>query len=368
MRKALGILCVLAVFIAVLSGCAGCNGVEKEEQPLVKDGIIINTVHIMEQPLSEVKTYEDDWFAINYNVKQPYIDDNGAMYYYEVSEDSDSALYFLHYDNGVNKSINIGLPEMDYFTVGAILDDIIYGVEHNDGDANDRFISKFQNSAVKRLFESPIEGCYFAKEGIYYQSGNKINLMDYNGQNSKLIVEIPVELYVDSIHSKFIVYRGKLWYSYDDFFKEYYYPLWCYDFDKTFTRFDKGGLDAVNNGFLYYTAKGSNNHDVLYRLNCETYCVEPVIDASIIGSYSFADNYILYSSWDSVTNAENLYRLDEKVNEKILSPNQLGQSDSFLDVSYSNNRIFITGDSGFFYTCLAEIDTNGNIKKIIHGD
>ena len=56
MRKTLEILCILVVFTTVLSGCAGGNGDEKEEQPPVNESTIIKEVHVNEQPLSEINT------------------------------------------------------------------------------------------------------------------------------------------------------------------------------------------------------------------------------------------------------------------------------------------------------------------------
>ena len=364
MRKILEILCMTGIFMALLSGCSNCNENNKEAQSSVTDSIIINEVHVTEQPLSEINTIENDWFASNYHNHQPFIDSNGDLYYYVTHMRGDSIGNFLCYDDGVNGPKEIGLPETDHFTVGAILDGTIYGVEHNAGDANDLFIAKFQNNSVKRLFESPIEGCYFAEEGIYYQRGNIIYLMDYSGNNSKRTVEIPVELHVDSIHSNFIVYRGKLWYSYDDFFKEYYYPLWCYDFDGTFTKFDNGGLEAVNNGYLYYKDKD----DKLYRFNCETFSAEPVCENIDVLNYSFYKNSVLCTTYDDNDDGRGLYRIHSNDKRKILSPKQLDLSEYISVVSCSEDRIFITGDSGLFYTCLAEIDINGNIIKIIHKD
>lgn len=367
MRKVFEILCIAGLFIALLSGCSNGNENEKKGQSPVTDRIIINEIHVTEQPLSEIITDESDWFANRFNISQPYFDGNNSMYYYCVFQ-GDSAKYYLYYDNGVNEPTNAGLPEMDYYTVGIVMDGTIYGVEHDlsDGYWAD-YITRYKNGKSERLADDRIEGCYFSEDGIYYQCGNQIKLMDYNGNRSQLVVEIPDELYYESVPSKLIVYRGILWYCYDDLFETYSYPLWCYDFDKTFTKFDKGGIDAVNNGYIYYQEKYPAREQ-LYRFNCETYTVELVNDAQYINDYAFLDNYIIYTAYDTTSNTANLYRMNWKENEKILSPEFLSRSEDVFQVSCADNRIFVTGNSGIFYTCLAEIDINGNIIKMIHED
>lgn len=382
MKRVLGMLCIVGSFLALLSGYSACNSNEYQvltgnktniyenqvtEQSSVEDEIIINTVHVTEQPLSEIITEESDPFAKCYNSYQPFlVSDNDV---YSVFP-GNSAEYYQYYENLGDEPAYLGdepaclgVPQTEDFKVNIIIDNTIYALEYDHSDWFSAYITRFKNGVGKRLTDETVEGCYFAEDGIYYQNGNKIYLMDYDGQNSELIVEIPDLLYVDSIHSKFIVYRGKLWYAYDDFSKEYYYPLWCYDFEGTFTRFDNGGLDAVNNGYLYYTAEGSDDHDVLYRFNCNTYSVEPVIDASDIGSYCFADDYILYSSWNSVTSEDSLYRLGSGGSAKILSADRIKRGTSILGVSCNNNRIFVHGADDPEDYWEIEIDIDGNIIK-----
>lgn len=337
------------------------------EQQSVENEIIINTVHVAEQPLSEINTEESDCFANRYNVSQPFFDGDNDMYYYCIFPKGDSASDYLYYDNGVDEPTNADVPEIDDFKVHIIIDETIYGIEYDRSDWYSAYITRYKDGVGERLTDDPVEGCYFAEEGIYYQIENKINLMDYNGQNSKPIVEIPDELYSDEGSPKFIVYRGNLWYCYDRDVKDHYYPLWCYDFDKTFTRFDNGGLDAVNNGFLYYQEPYPADR-YLYRFNCETYTVERVGDSASIFDYAFSDNYIFHISFDSSGSTSHLYRMNQKESEKILSPESLRHSNDLLCISCVDNRIFVTGHEGMFYSCLAEIDADGNFIRIIHED
>ena len=336
------------------------------EQPSVKDEIIINKVHVTEQPLSEINTEESDRFASRYNIAQPYFDGDNDMYYYCVFA-GDSARDYLYYNNGVDEPTSADVPEIDDFKVHIIIDRAIYGIEYDRSDWYSAYITRYKDGVGERLTDDPVKGCYFAEEGIYYQIENKINLMDYNGQNPKPIVEIPDELYSDDGSPKFIVYRGNLWYCYDRDVKDHYYPLWCYDFDKTFTRFDNGGLDAVNNGFLYYQEPYPADQ-YLYRFNCETYTVERIGDSASIFDYAFSDNHIFHISFDSSGSTSHLYRMNQKENEKILSPESLRHSNDLLCISCVDNRIFVTGHEGLFYSCLAEIDSDGNIIRIIHED
>ena len=110
MRKILEILCMTGIFMALLSGCSNCNENNKEAQSSVTDSIIINEVHVTEQPLSEINTIENDWFASNYHNHQPFIDSNGDLYYYVTHMRGDSIGNFLCYDDGVNGPKEIGLP------------------------------------------------------------------------------------------------------------------------------------------------------------------------------------------------------------------------------------------------------------------
>ena len=350
---------------------------ETDVRPPEED-YIINTVHVTEQPLSEIITDESDRFAANYldgynlyNYK-PYFDENGGMYYY-VDFGGPCRLF---YDDGVNKPIDIGLPDDDYFSVADITDGVIYGVEQRIESGSSekrsevqRYIERYKDGQIEMLLDTPVEGCYFAEEGIYYQSGNQILLMDYNGQGSRLIVEIPDELYPGSFFSSFIVYRGKLWYSYDNASKEYYYPLWSYDFDKTFTKYELNlginGFSAVNNGFLYYHYNNS-----LYRFDCESCHTELVIDSGndyVVNHFAFSENSILYTSIVGEYCGD-LYRLNSEGSKDILSFSKLGKSEEILTVWNIDDRIVVMGCVWGCAHCFAEIDIDGNVIEIIHDD
>ena len=157
-------------------------------------------------------------------------------------------------------------------------------------------------------------------------------------------------------------WNGKLWYAYVDPINQHDYPLWCYDFEGTFTKFDNGGLYAVNNGYLYYKVIVPDYYDRLYRFNCETYSAE-LIDYDIdLLSCSFCQNYILYNDYES------LYRLDSSGSEIIiLSADQIERGTGILGVSCNNNRIFVqyvddcTDDPDACW--YIEIDIDGNIIK-----
>ena len=83
MKRAAVILCIVGIFVILLSECffrsdnkavhyPAENVITSNEdivtkQTSIKKEIIINTVHVTEQPLSEINTEESDLFAINYN-------------------------------------------------------------------------------------------------------------------------------------------------------------------------------------------------------------------------------------------------------------------------------------------------------------
>ncbi len=329
------------------------------EQTPVEDEIIINEVHVTEQPLSEINTDESDPFAKCYNSSQPFLVSNNDIY--SVSNNDiysvfpgNSAEYYQYFENLGDEPAYVGLPQKDDFITHVVIDNVIYGTE-NAYSWYSSYIIRYKDGVGKRLTDDPVVGCYFAEEGIYYQCGNKIYLMDYNGQNSELIVEIPDLLYVDSTPSNFIVYRGKLWYAYGDPYEHYDYPLWCYDFKGSFTKFDNGGLYAVNNGYLYYKVMVADYYDRLYRFNCKTYSVELIEYDIDVLTCSFCQNYILYNDFDS------LYRMDNSGSVKILSADQIKQGTGVLGVGCNDNRIFVHGadDPGNLWDI--EIDIDGNI-------
>lgn len=351
------------------------------------DGFIIRTMDSKEIALSKIETNEDDVYAFNYregygiyNYK-PYFDKKGGMYYY-VAHDN---LCYLYYDDGVSVPVKLNLPSDEVFAAAAIVDDVIYGIEEeekttmeelSDGSVyitsvTNKYIERYANGKLELLLKEPVEGCYFAKEGIYYQLKDTINLMDYDGKNSRLITKIPNDIYYESALSNIVVYRGKLWYSYGDADE-----LWCYDFDKTFTMFDlnmnNSEIDAVNNGYIYYTVEDSNHNHSLYRFNCDMYCTELVIDGNEedydVGSFAFYKNNILFTATNYTSGDSGLYKLNSQGIEKILSPNKLGKSDGIIDVWCIDDRLFTMGVFELNVHCLAEIDIDGNVLEIIHED
>jgi len=87
-----------------------------------------------------------------------------------------------------------------------------------------------------------------------------------------------------------------------------------------------------------------------------------------VWDYAFFDNYIFYILFDSTGNTAYLHRMNQEEDMRILSPEVLGHSNDLLIISCTDNRVFVTGAEAMFYTCLAEIDTDGNIIRIIHED
>lgn len=349
------------------------------------DGFIIKYMDSKERALSKIETQEDDIYAFNYRKGydfynyNPYFDKKGGMYYY-VAQDN---LCYLYYDDGASGPVKLNLPPDDGFAVATIIEGVIYGLEDTleleeivflDGSVDQipvrkKYIEKYTNGKVELLLKEPVEGCYFAKEGIYYQLKDTINLMDYDGKNSKLITKIPNAPYFESALSNIVVYRGKLWYYYED-------DLWCYDFDKTFTKFEldmsNSEIEAVNNGYIYYTVEDSNHNHSLYRFNCDTYCNELVIDGNEedydVGSFAFYKNNILFTATNYTSGDSGLYKLNSQGIEKILSPNKLGKSDGIIDVWCIDDRLFTMGVFELNVHCLAEIDIDGNVLEIIHED
>lgn len=352
-----------------------------------EDGFIIKYMDSKKIALSKIETNEDDVYAFNYRERyalfnfKPYFDKKGGMYYY-VAHDN---LCYLYYDDGASEPVKLNLPSDEVFAVATIIDGVIYGLEDTleleeivflDGSVDQipvrkKYIKRYTNGKLELLLKEPVEGCYFAKEGIYYQLKDTINLMDYDGKNAKLITKIPNAPYYESALSNIVVYRGKLWYSYDGLDE-----LWCYDFDKTFTMFDlnmnNSEIDAVNNGYIYYTVEDSNYNHSLYRFNCDTYCTELVIDGDKedydVGSFAFYNNNILFTATNYTSGDSGLYKLTSQGIEKILSPNKLGKSEDIIDVWCIDDRLFTMGVFEVCVHCLAEIDIDGNVLEIIRED
>lgn len=366
MNRKFILILIVFVLIFILSSC-NCNTGDTINASS-DEGIVINEVHVTERSLTEIITSEDDGFVASFNVYSPYIDSNGDMYYYGASK-TDDTKYAMYYDNGIDDIEDTGIPDIDYFDVGDIIDGTIYGTIYgnlNSDGSMQKILVKYQNGQEERVIENPIEGYCFAKDGLYYQSGQVIYRSDYDGKNIETILEIPIELYDKYIYSKLAVYRGKLWYSYDNSFYDYNYPLWCYDFDNNITIFDKGGLESINNGFLYYCQENDQGEDELYRFNCETYCIELVHSEQNIYSFAFGKNYVVFITSDNGDPC--LKRLNQSECKKILSANQLGSSKDLCWITCYDDIFYVTGYAGLSYNCLAEIDIDGKIISIIYED
>lgn len=143
----------------------------------------IKEIDVIKQSLSKISTEESDLFAKKFNNDEPIFDDNGG-YYYKKLIDKNCFYPILYYDNGNGKPIKINLPESDYYFYDALFhNNALYGILHEDL-TDDYFIVKYQNENAERLMNDSIDHWYFAEEGIYYQIGKSIYLIDYNGMNS----------------------------------------------------------------------------------------------------------------------------------------------------------------------------------------
>lgn len=333
------------------------------EEPVIKD------VAVTERPLTEIVTDDSNRYLYFYDNFQPFIDDAGGMYYYDVFDGDGSCRYLLHYDIGVGEPTAVGSPDIDSFSVGVARDGAVYGVERDFEYNNTWFLTVYRDGRATRLCDDPVKGWFFAEEGIYYECDfdQIIYLMDYESHESRFVVEIPLDLYYKETLFNFVVYDNVLWCSYaDKQWVDYPYPLWCYDFDGNFTRFDRGGIGAVNNGFLYYTVIDDDYKRHLYRFDCEDYCIEKLLESKDIGFLSVGENAVLYTKYNADKDVDYLYILDSKGSRKILSPDKLGRSDYLLWAIFIDGRLYVTGGSEIRYICLAEIDRKGNVLEIIH--
>lgn len=359
---------IVAVILLTVSIVITVQSCKKDESPSCSNAMEIQYVYPNAKDLAAIETGKDDLFENFYNNYQPYIDKNGGMYYYEVI-DGDSAQDQLLFNGGTD-AVRVDLPSSELFTLGAIVDDVAYGVERRetDGDPFARYLISYSDGDEKLMCEEPIFASFFAPEGVYYQAANIIYLMDYSGGNAQQVLEIPDELYYEGEYLDMAVCNGKLWYCYDNLLDSFLNPLWCYDFNGNILRFSDGGLDKVNNGYLYYTKTNEDYSETLYRFNAETYEIECVLDYSTMGAYTFYKDYIIFVAYDSKEETEALYKFNNEVCEPFLYAPQLGGSDFILSPSSCDDRLFVTGGSGMFYTYLAEIDLDGNIVNVIHED
>ena len=341
-----------------------------------RNGAIIREFKVSKQPLTEIITAEDDYFAVNYNGSEPYFDSTGG-YYYNSYSDRDWCRY-LNYVNKNGKTQRTKLKNNDSFNICVVYNDAAYGVLHEcvrtpprlkprkgeelgcgcgDELSNLYFIGKYQNGKLTKLSDALNDGYswnkyYFAAAGIYYQIDKEIYLMDYDGNDSKLIMEIPYELYSDCPRSYFVVYRGSIWYvnkpvrdSYNSYLNDDI-PLWSYDLDsEIFSKYSDGGLVAINNGHLYFI-RYLTSTSILYRFNVETYCVERVSDLTRFRNFCFYENNILFPAIkegyiDHLYDTE-LYKINSGGETKILDNERLGGNLMVGEVKTHGDKIFMT--------------------------
>ncbi|MCL1853476.1 MAG: DUF5050 domain-containing protein [Peptococcaceae bacterium] len=356
----------LMLFLILLTGCASIPAIDSTggEQMIEP---IINEVKVTEQPLSEIDTTEDDLFAKNYRTREPLFDDKGGCYYY-IGFTADSVREYLYYDKGDGQPIATGLPEYDWFSVGVVCNDALYVATHESLPAaklKNSIIERYKDGNIETVFDTPVDRWYFSEEGIYYQVDESIYLMDYDGNNSTLIVDIPAELYHGENAEGFVVYRGSIWYINRQIrqngTKQKSVSLWSYDLkSKAFTKFDMDdmdGMERINNGYLYF--KRFNKKTTLWRFNIETFCEEQVSDLSF-HSVNFVNRDILFLT------SEEVYRINASGETKIMDKTKFGVPLSLTGITCHGDRIFISGGHGPFNNRVVEIDLNGNILKKIH--
>jgi hypothetical protein len=189
--------------------------------------------------------------------------------------------------------------------------------------------------------------------------------MDYDGNNSTLIVDIPAELYLGERAEGFVVYRGSIWYinriNWQDGTGQKIVPLWSYDLkSKAFTKFDMDDIDGmarINNGYLYF--QRFNKSTTLWRFNIETFSEEQVSDLPA-RKVNFFNHNILFLT------GEEVYRINAIGETKIMDETKFGIPLSLTGITCHGDRIFITGGHGLFDGRILEIDLNGDILKEIH--
>ena len=268
----------------------------------------------------------------------------------------DSVQLFLHYDKGDGKPIKTNLPEYNEFEVGSIQTETLYGILHDSGNY---YVAKYENETLEKIAETSIRHSCFSENGIYYQVDKTIFVMDYNGANSTVVVKIPDELYLNSEYSSFAVCDGSIWYQNGSDYDSNEIPLWSYDLsEKVFSTYNIGGINAVNNGYLYFIRYDEFEISTLWRFNVKTFHIEQVSDL-FVNSVAFCSLGILLQ-----TETE-LYLLNSDGTTKILDCEEIEGCVFFVGVSSHNDRIFVKSSAGIFDGRINEIDLNGNIIRQI---
>lgn len=313
------------------------------------------------QTLFKISTEESDLFAKNFNNGEPIFDDNGGCYYKKLIVNN--CFYpILYYDNGKGESKKTNLPESGYYFYNALFhNNALYGILHEDLTDN-YFIVKYQNENVERIMNDSIDHWYFAEDGIYYQIGNSICLIDYNGMSSQLVTIIPDELYIDSYDCDFVVYHGSIWYQHCSQYDKIEVPLWKYNLEtKDFTQINTGifnaNLVAINNGYLYFSGQKG-----FWRLSTDKFFIEKIHDQEVRSVSFFDDNIILITAKNEVT------KIDSSNKIKLLDGNnkEFGYNEPYYDnISVFEDRIFLTIQNGENNGKIVEIDLEGKLIKQI---
>ena len=331
-------------------------------QTTTKTENLIKEIDVTKHSLSEISTEESDLFANNFNNDEPIFDDHGGCYYKKLIG-KNSFYPILYYDNGNGKSIKANLPESDYYFYDALFyNNALYGILNEDL-TDDYFIVKYQNENTEKIMNDPIDHWYFSEDGIYYQIGNSIYLIDYNGMNSRLVTTIPDELYIDSHNCEFVIYHGSIWYQHCSQYDKTETPLWKYDLEtKAFTQINSNiihaNLEAVNNGYLYFSAQNG-----FWRLSTDKNYIEKICDQEVRSVNFFDDNIILITSKNEV----NIINSNNTI--KILDGNskEFGYDEPYYDsITIFEDRIFLKIQYGEDHGKIVEIDLEGKfIKQIV---
>jgi len=339
------------------------NGDTVGSNPIVSSTVLnMKEIATTYRPFSTPNFKEADETLIN-NRKKFIFPCNDGYYYYIEAGDRDGPHRVLAFDNGNGnpKKQSVG----DGFVAKVVRENAVYGFFQNPADlAQKTILSKYENN-ILTLFDVGSSKLFFAKDEIYFCNDTEpmIYKTDYSGKRTGLVADL--KDYAVGIE-KFAIYESKIWFEYDD--SDTLQSLKCgfaaYDL-KTheFLKFDRGGIDLINGGYCYYMndkkRSGTDYNGYLYRFNCETFCVEQVLDTKI-EVFDFYNDYLLYETENG------LYKMNGNENKKNLSISQLGEADYFYGVQVQKERIFVIGGAGAFYDFIAEVDIDGKVVKKIH--
>ena len=180
--------------------------------------------------------------------------------------------------------------------------------------------------------------------------------------NSRLITTIPDELYIDSHNCEFVIYHGSIWYQHCSQYDKTETPLWKYDLEtKAFTQINSNiihaNLEAVNNGYLYFSAQNG-----FWRLSTDKNYIEKICDQEVRSVNFFDDNIILITSKNEV----NIINSNNTI--KILDGNskEFGYDEPYYDsITIFEDRIFLKIQYGEDHGKIVEVDLEGKLIKQI---